>query len=324
MMVLFAPGKTLVLDGKSQSAKADEAVYHESLIHPAMLLHGAPKRVFIGGGRARPRLSRRSVRALNARRGRGTYILKRGRGPLSFSHTKLFCDFVFSETGGELASARETLRHRCVEEVVMVDLDEEVVEACKKYMPEWHGGCIDDPRLKVHYGDARAWLISPESGLFDVIVLDISDPIEAGPAVHLYTLEFYTLIRAKLNPGGLIVTQSGPGGMFNYGECFTAINKTLNAAFDHVAPYVVSIPSFGSDWAFNIAYSADSDRPTTEQFRLRNSEVIDAQIARQITGEQKHYDGQSHALMFSLLKCVRNGLAEETRVITEANPVFMY
>ena len=40
----------LVLDGKMQSAAADEFVYHESLVHTAMLSHPDPKRVFIGGG----------------------------------------------------------------------------------------------------------------------------------------------------------------------------------------------------------------------------------------------------------------------------------
>ena len=43
-------GKTLVLDGKTQSALRDEHIYHESLVHPAMLAHPAPKNVYIGGG----------------------------------------------------------------------------------------------------------------------------------------------------------------------------------------------------------------------------------------------------------------------------------
>lgn len=38
-------GKTLVLDGKTQSAQLDEFIYHESLVHPAMLAHPDPKRV---------------------------------------------------------------------------------------------------------------------------------------------------------------------------------------------------------------------------------------------------------------------------------------
>jgi spermidine synthase len=43
-------GRSLVLDGKTQSTEKDEFVYHESLVHPAMLCHPNPKSVFIGGG----------------------------------------------------------------------------------------------------------------------------------------------------------------------------------------------------------------------------------------------------------------------------------
>lgn len=43
-------GKVLVLDGKLQSAEADEHVYHELLVHPALLHHPNPKNVFIMGG----------------------------------------------------------------------------------------------------------------------------------------------------------------------------------------------------------------------------------------------------------------------------------
>lgn len=40
----------LLLDGKVQSSEADENVYHELLVHPAMLHHPNPKRIFICGG----------------------------------------------------------------------------------------------------------------------------------------------------------------------------------------------------------------------------------------------------------------------------------
>ncbi len=43
-------GKSLVLDGKTQSTSADEHIYHEALAHPALLLHPNPRSVFIGGG----------------------------------------------------------------------------------------------------------------------------------------------------------------------------------------------------------------------------------------------------------------------------------
>ena len=86
--------------------------------------------------------------------------------------------------------------------------------------------------------------------------MDIADPIEAGPAVHLYTQEFYELVAKKLNPGGVLVTQSGPAGLINHTECFGAIHQTLKMAFPCVVPYSVTIPSFGSDWGFNVATSS--------------------------------------------------------------------
>jgi spermidine synthase len=43
-------GRCLVLDGKMQSAQHDEYIYHECLVHPAMLMHANPKSVFVGGG----------------------------------------------------------------------------------------------------------------------------------------------------------------------------------------------------------------------------------------------------------------------------------
>ena len=43
-------GRALFLDGQPQSAVADEFVYHEALVHPALVAHPAPKRVLIAGG----------------------------------------------------------------------------------------------------------------------------------------------------------------------------------------------------------------------------------------------------------------------------------
>jgi spermidine synthase len=43
-------GRMLFLDGELQSASADEHVYHETLVHPAMAAHGAPARVLVVGG----------------------------------------------------------------------------------------------------------------------------------------------------------------------------------------------------------------------------------------------------------------------------------
>lgn len=43
-------GRCLFLDSKIQSAERDEFIYHEILVHPAMITHPSPKSVFIAGG----------------------------------------------------------------------------------------------------------------------------------------------------------------------------------------------------------------------------------------------------------------------------------
>ncbi len=43
-------GKCLIMDNDLQSSEKDEFVYHEALVHPAMLMHGKPRQVLILGG----------------------------------------------------------------------------------------------------------------------------------------------------------------------------------------------------------------------------------------------------------------------------------
>lgn len=43
-------GRMLFLDGETQSASADEHIYHESLVHPTMAAHGSAARVLVVGG----------------------------------------------------------------------------------------------------------------------------------------------------------------------------------------------------------------------------------------------------------------------------------
>src|SRR2546425_10410323 len=64
-------GRSLILDGKVQSTETDEFIYHEALVHPAMLVHPNPKRVMVigGGGGAPPPGGPRHRPGGGARRG---------------------------------------------------------------------------------------------------------------------------------------------------------------------------------------------------------------------------------------------------------------
>ena len=258
-------GRSLVLDGKTQSTESDEFIYHETLVHPAMLYHPGPKSVFIGGG-------------------------------------------------GEGGTLREALAHRSVESVTMIDLDQEVVELCRAHLPNHHQGSFDDPRLTLLHQDARAYLQSEGDG-FDVIILDLVDPLEEGTAYLLYTDEFYRMAKSRLNPGGVLVTQSGPAGLPNHQECFTTIYHTLSKVFAHATAAQVHIPAFQTLWGFTIASDSALAQPTDDE--------LDSAIARRIDKELRHYDGETHRGMFALPKFLRQGMEGETRINRDDHPVFM-
>ena len=151
-------------------------------------------------------------------------------------HPAMFCNSepkqVFIGGGGEGGTLREVLCHKSVERVTMIDLDSEVVALCREHLPNHHNGSFDDPRTNLIYEDARGYLQNT-SDHYDVIILDLVDPLEGGTAALLYTQEFYAIAKARLNPGGVLVTQSGPAGLLNYTECFTTIFNTLSTLFAH-------------------------------------------------------------------------------------------
>jgi len=259
-------GVCLVLDGKIQSSEADEFIYHEALVHPAMLTHPQPERVFIAGG-------------------------------------------------GEGATLREVLAHKTVKRAVMVDIDEEVVSLCRHFLPSWHQKAFDDPRTELHFVDARKYL-DESSDKFDVIIIDLADPLEQGPARLLYTQEFYQIVKQKLGPDGTMSVQAESAEWMNL-DNFTAIASTLRNVFPIARPYQVQVPSFLGLWGFiSASQSLDPLELTPEE--------IDTRISTRISKKLKSYDGLTHQAMFTIPKHIRQQLAASKRIITDKEPISAY
>lgn len=91
--------------------------------------------------------------------------------------------------GGEGATLREVLRHPSIARVVMVDIDRKVVEQCQKLLLEWHEGTFDDPRLELVFANGKEF-IARTTERFDVVIIDVCDVLEDGPALALYTERF--------------------------------------------------------------------------------------------------------------------------------------
>jgi spermidine synthase len=259
-------GKCLVLDGKIQSSEADEFIYHEALVQPAMITHPRPETVFIAGG-------------------------------------------------GEGATLREVLSHNTVKRAVMVDIDEQVVALCQKYLPDYNRGSFEDKRTELLHVDARDYLTKSRE-LFDIIIIDLPDPVEEGPAYLLYTQEFYQLIRDRLTENGMISVQAGSAALTELLN-FSAVNNTLRSVFSIVCPYQADVPCFGGPWGFCLA-----------SLKLNPVSLSAAEVDRRISARQlahlKFYDGLTHQGIFSLPKYLRKELSRQKRLITDNEPLYIY
>ena len=214
--------------------------------------------------------------------------------------------------GGEGATLREVLRHRTVQHVVMVDIDEQVVEACRLFLPEWSDGAFDDPRAEVVIDDARRYLQATDDR-FDVIIMDITEAVEDTPSVGLVTQEMFQILRAHLNPGGIVVNQSGSTGLSEL-QYFASIHKTMRTVFAHVAPYSIQITSFSSPWGLITGSDALDPRSLTP-------EEVDRRLHDRVrTPPLRFYDGSVHRAMFTLPRYLYEILERTGQVIHDDGP----
>lgn len=221
---------------------------------------------------------------------------------------------VFIAGGGEGATLREALRHKSVQKALMIDIDAEVVDICRRFLKQWHQGAFEDRRTSLVSTDARAFLADSKDK-FDVIIMDITDPLEGGPSYKLFTEEFYQIAKSRLNHQGIIVVQSGPGYWGNL-DCLSAVANTMKSAFGSVYLYTASVPSFGGDWSFCLA--GDGVNPLNI-----SANEIDKRIKSRLKSPLKFYDGITHHGIFNPPKSTRDFLSNETRTIRDNEPLFI-
>ena len=212
--------------------------------------------------------------------------------------------------GFEGATLREVLKHPGVTQAVMVARDAELVGLCKEWLPALSAGAFDDPRAELVFADGREWLAAQPDGALDVIILDLPEPLEGGPALKLFTREMFELARGKLAPDGVMAVQSGSAGL--QGHLMADLNATLRAVFPRVVAYTAFIPSFMDLHGFHVAGSADLAWPGPASAATRLQE-------RGLTALK--WLGAEHCATLPVLpKFLEARLAREGKVLTEARP----
>ncbi|MDR2174515.1 MAG: polyamine aminopropyltransferase [Synergistaceae bacterium] len=173
--------------------------------------------------------------------------------------------------GGDGAILREVLRHPNVEVCTLIDIDREVTEASKKYLPTV--GCgLGDARADVRCMDALEY-IRTTGDRFDVAIVDSTDPVDF--AAGLFQSPFYADIKRVLNPAGLMaeLTESP----FSDTALMKQAMEQMRAVFPIVKMYWGTVPTYPSGmWTYGAAsLSPDPAAPlrTVEGTRYYTGEI---------------------------------------------------
>ena len=203
--------------------------------------------------------------------------------------------------GGEGATLRELLRVPGMEKVTMVDIDGEVVDVCRRNLPEWSAGAFQDPRADVVIGDAKDYIANSREQ-FDVIIGDLTEPLEDSPSADLHTPQMYEAIRVRLKPNGAYALQASTSGPQNF-QLHAKMVGRLKEVFANVYPYSVYVPAFDTEWGFALCGGTLN--------MLAEGAANAAQAHASLCGGLRFYDAEAHRRLFNLPRYLRE--AYETR-----------
>lgn len=129
-------------------------------------------------------------------------------------------------TGMTLAGAAA---HSEVDRVDVIEISPEVIEASKYFAVE-NRGVLFDSKLRLHYADARNFLLTTPRR-WDVIISEPSNPWISGIA-NLFTREYFELAAARLRPGGLMAQWFQGYGMSS--DDLRSLTRTFQDVFPAV------------------------------------------------------------------------------------------
>ena len=88
---------------------------------------------------------------------------------------------------GDGGVVKELTRYESVKRIDLVEMDPQVIEACRTYLPE--NACkLDDSRVHIYFDNALRF-IRRSCEEYDLIIVDSTDPF--GPSEGYFTREFY-------------------------------------------------------------------------------------------------------------------------------------
>jgi spermidine synthase len=152
--------------------------------------------------------------------------------------------------GGDGGVVRELARHRSLETIDMVEIDQGVIDSCREFLPNLNDGAFDDERVHVFVQDAFEFVRNTIT-TYDLIVMDSTDVYEEESgelSERLFSHDFYIDCHKALSEQGIVVTQADNLVFCPYS--LEAIRADFQAIFPSVGSYQALVPSFGGYSAF--------------------------------------------------------------------------
>jgi len=151
---------------------------------------------------------------------------------------------------GDGGVVRELTKYPTVEHIDLVEIDELVVEVCRKYLPQT--ACrLDDERVKIYYQDGLKFIRRCEN-MYDLIIVDSTDPF--GPGEGLFTKEFYGNCYKALKEDGIMVNQHESPFYADDAIAMQRAHKRIVESFPISRVYQAHIPTYPSGhWLFGFA-----------------------------------------------------------------------
>lgn len=230
---------SLYLNGHLQFDSEDEHIYHELLVHPAMMASAdLPRDVLVLGG-GDGLAVREILRWPSVRR-----VLVVDLDPAVTELARTYPPLV-AHNRGALTDARVETRAAAG---VSAGVTQIVTQHAEHTRDAIAGVTAPIAEVSLLHLDADAYLREIESD-WDVIIADFPDPSTPDIA-KLFSLELYQALATRLRPGGVLAAQAG--SPYNSRAAFWSVRDTLEAAGFTVRSLHAQVPTFG-EWGWHIA-----------------------------------------------------------------------
>lgn len=168
--------------------------------------------------------------------------------------------------GGDGGAAEELLKHRSIEWVQLVDIDEAVVDASRRWLTSVNKGLFDKPSFRFGWRvEDGLKFVRNHTAVYDLILLDLTD--SGGPSTSLYSAAFFNSCALRLNIGGLLALHLA--SPWAQPEKVRHLLSQLRAVFPHVQPFQASVPVSGGPWLMAVCGQQAFQIPTPAIARKR-------------------------------------------------------